>query len=304
MRHSVLFTAVLSALSFAHVAQAEEAKSPWAVTTNVGFVSDYYARGISQTWHKPAVQGGLDITHSSGFFGGVWGSNVSPNTYPDATAEVDVYGGYNGSVPWVEGLGYTVGLIGYIYPGGSWKKYTITGSTPAGIKQTPQGDRWDTYEANFGLSYGWLSGKVSVTLSDWYGAERKTGWDGSTKGTTYVELNANYPLPWWGLTLVGHVGQLNVAGMLDTRYTAINGQNPSTSLTMASSPDNTDYKVGFSKAFSIANSEGWNAGLYYVGASNREYWGDRGYGGTSFNGSTQTKDLNEGRVVVSVSRVF
>lgn len=310
MRHSVLFTAVLSALSFAHVAQAEEAASPWAVTTNIGFVSDYYARGISQSWHKPAVQGGIDVTHSSGFYGGVWGSNVSPNTYPDAAAEIDVYGGYNGTVPWVEGLGYSAGLIGYLYPGGSWKKYRSSAAIGGpNTPLTPEGDSWDTYEANFGLSYGWLSGKVSVTLSDWYGADKSTGWDGSTKGTTYVELNANYPLPWWGLTLVGHVGQLNVNGKLDTRFSPDGVELPSTSFSMASSPDYTDYKVGFSKAFAIAKSEGWNAGVYWVGASNRQYWGENGYGGTSFNGKgngvrAESKDLNEGRLVLSVSRVF
>lgn len=315
MRQSILLAAVLGTLSFTQVSYAAEAeaKSPWVATANMGFVSDYYARGISQTWHRPAVQGGLDITHDSGFYVGAWGSNVSPNTYPDANVEVDVYGGFNGTIPAVEGLGYSVGLIGYLYPGGSWKKYrssAAVGPNGANTVLTPGGGRWDTYEANVGLSYGWLSAKLSMTLTDWYGAERSTGWDGSTKGTTYWELNANYPLPWWDLTLVAHVGQLNVNGKLDTTFSADGGVNlPSTSFSGASSPDYTDYKLGLSKAFKIGASDGWNAGLYYVGASNRQYWGENGYGGTSFNGKgdaarAQSKDLNEGRLVFTLTRTF
>lgn len=155
MRHSVISLAVLSVLTLPNIVMAEEAAEPakketsnWSVTTNMGFVSDYYTRGISQSWHKPAVQGGVDLAHTSGFYTGVWGSNVSPNTFPDASAEIDVYAGYNGSVPGVEGLGYSVGAIGYFYPGGSWKKYRDT----AGNQVEPDGGRWDTYEANFGLS--------------------------------------------------------------------------------------------------------------------------------------------------------
>lgn len=313
MKKSLLMSAVLSALYLPAVSYAEEApaveaapaaapaepESAWTATANVGFVSDYYFRGISQSWHKPAVQGGFDVAHSSGFYAGVWGSNVTPNTYPDANVELDLYAGYNGTTS-VDGLGWTAGLYGYFYPGGSWKKFNYLG-TP---DQTPQGGRWDTYEANFGVSYKWLSAKVSVTLGDWFGAEKKTGWDGGTSGTTYVELNAAYPLPFGGLTLVGHVGHLNVSGKLDASFTPDGVNFPSTSTSGEDDPDYTDWKVGLSKSFSIGKSEGWNAGLYYVGSSNEDYWGNKGYGGSSFNGSAETKDLSDDRVVLSVSRVF
>jgi len=307
MRKSLLLTAVLGALYMPSVSFAEEAPaaapaepaSPWSVTTNIGFVSDYYARGVTQNWHKPAVQGGIDVAHSSGFFAGVWGSNVSPNTFPDATVELDLYGGYNGSIKAVEGLGYSIGAIGYFYPGGSWKKYNYLGVP----NQTPEGGRWNTYEANVGLSYKWLSAKASVTLGDWFGAEKKTGWDGGTSGSTYIELNAAYPLPWYGLTLVGHVGSLNVAGKLNKGYVSSSGQMPSAT-TESGNPDYVDFKVGLSKAFKIANSDGWNAGLYYVGNDNDSYWSEKGYGGSSFNGSAETKDMSDDRWVVSISRVF
>jgi uncharacterized protein (TIGR02001 family) len=311
MRKSLISLAVLSAFAVSSTAfAAEEAAKPaepsFSVTTNIGFASDYYARGVSQSWHKPAVQGGFDVAHSSGFYAGVWGSNITPNTYPDANAEIDAYAGYNGSVPGVEGLGYTVGAIGYFYPGGSWKKYQLAGPE-AGTSQTPLGGRWDTYEANFGMSYKWLSAKASMTLGDWYGAEQNTGWTSGTKGTTYLELNAAIPTPVAGLTLVAHVGHLNVAGKLNplADFSDIEGgSGPSTSISGAINPDYTDWKVGVSKAFKIANADGWNAGVYYVGNDNDSYWGNRGYGGTSFNGSSETKNLNDGRVVVTLGRSF
>jgi uncharacterized protein (TIGR02001 family) len=295
-----LATSSVALAEEAVVAAAAEDKSNWDITTNMGFVSDYYARGVSQTWHKPTVQGGIDVTHSSGFYAGVFGSGVSPNTYPDANTEIDIYAGYNGEIKAVKGMGYTAGLIGYLYPGGSWDKFSYLGVP----NQTPDGGRWNTYEANFGLSYEWISAKASMTLGDWYGAERKTGWDGGTNGTTYLEINAAYPLPWWDLTLIGHVGRLNVAGKLNPDFTAGNEQFPSTSATGERSPDYTDYKVGLSKAFKIVNSDGWNAGIYYTGNNNKDYWGKRGYGGASFNGSAETKNLADDRLVFTLGRSF
>ncbi len=320
MRQSILLTAVLSAISFAQVSYAaeeakEEAKSDWTATGNVAFVTDYYSRGISQSWHKPTAQGGMDITHSSGFYAGVWGSGVTPNTYPDSTTEIDIYAGYNGSIPVVEGLGWSAGVYGYLYPGGSWKKYRA--SNPSSLNPndplTPKGGRWDTYEANVGLSYGWLSGKVSYTLTDWWGADKDTGWDGSTKGSMYFELNAAYPLPWWDLTLIAHIGRLDVAGKLDPNFSTPGTGGvlnfPSSSLSGATNPDYTDWKIGLSKAFKIGATEGWNAGVYWVESDNSRYWGQNGYGGTSFNGkgdltTAQSKNLNDGRLVLTIGRTF
>lgn len=305
MRKSLILIAVLGTFT-SYTALAEETaataepESPWTATANIGFVSDYYFRGISQTWNKPAVQGGIDISHSSGFYVGAWGSNVSPNTYPDATVELDVYAGYNGTISAVEDLGYTVGLYGYFYPGGSWSKFNYLG-VPG---QTPNGGDWNTYEANFGVSYKWISAKASVTLSDWFGAEQSTGWTESTKGTTYLELNAAYPLPMGGLTLIGHVGHLNVSGELNPLFSPDGVKFPSTSVSGESNPDYTDWKIGLSKEFAIARSEGFNAGVYYVGSNNGQYWGVNGYGGGSFNGSAETRDLNRSSLVVTIGRTF
>jgi uncharacterized protein (TIGR02001 family) len=316
MIKSLISLAVLGTLVTPVAYAAEAAKtetkeeSNWSLTTNMGYVSDYRARGVSQTWRKEAIQGGFDLTHSSGFYLGGFGSNVSPNTYPKANVELDLYAGYNGTVAAVEGLGYTAGVIGYFYPNGSWDKYTIsTGVGGADVKQTPGGGRWDTYEANAGISYKWISAKASVTLGDWYGAERKTGWTKSTRGTTYLELNAAIPTPLDGLTLIGHVGRLDVNGELDLNFAADGVNFASTSFTNATKPDYTDYKVGLSYAFKVLNADGWNAGLYYIGNNNDNYWGSRGYGGTSFNGAgsatvPDSRNLNKDAAVFTLGRTF
>jgi len=265
--------------------------SPWTVTTNVNVVSDYYFRGISQTWHKPALQGGVDVSHASGFYGGLWFSNVSGNQFADGQLEVDYYGGYNGTFgSAIKDLGWTVGGYGYYYPGASWAK-TVTA--------TVGGSDYNTFEVNAGLSYKWLSAKISYDLTDWYGADKAAGFNGSTSGSYYAELNAAYPLPVWDLTLIGHVARENVDGNLTTATAA--GYNRKTS------PDYTDYKIGLSKAFKVAASDGWSAGVYYVGATNggnSGFWGKKGFGGGSISGNSETKDLADGRIVLTVGRAF
>lgn len=118
--------------------------SPWTVTANINLVSDYYFRGISQTWHKPAAQGGFDVAHSSGAYAGMWFSNVSEDSYPGGGLEADYYFGYNGTFgEAVKDLGWTVGGYGYYYPGASYSN-----SVPSGANED-----FNTFEVNAGLSY-------------------------------------------------------------------------------------------------------------------------------------------------------
>jgi uncharacterized protein (TIGR02001 family) len=294
---------------------AKEPASPWTLSANINFTSDYYARGVSQSWHQPAVQGGFDVSHSSGFYAGVWGSSVSERTYVGGNTEFDFYGGYNGTIGAVEGLGYGVGVIGYYYPGGGWDDYeALTGAVGnnKGIGVRENAD-FNTWEANFGLSYKWVSAKVSYTLTDWYGASKDTGWSESTDGSLYYELNALVPLPVWGLNLIAHVGRLDVKGKLsdDPRFegatAALDPVTGRLDILGDRSADMTDWKIGLSKAFEIAGVSGYNASLVYVGGSNggnSGYWGTRGYGGSSFTTTTGSKDLTDDRVVLTVGRSF
>lgn len=81
-------------------------------TANVGFASDYIHRGVSQTDHEPALQGGLDWTHPLGLYLGAWGSNVKLAGEP-ASLELDVYGGYTYRI--TRELSASLGVLRYQY---------------------------------------------------------------------------------------------------------------------------------------------------------------------------------------------
>ncbi len=286
-----------------HAAE-EVPASDWSFSSNVAYTSDYYVRGLSQNFHKPALQGGFDVEHSSGFYAGTWASNVSPNTFPDASLEIDYYAGYGNGIG-DTGIGYSVGVIAYTYPGGNWGDCgngAVTGGGCSNGAGTDVADdnSWNTYEANVGLSYSYFSAQISTTLGNWFGVDKDTGYTDDTKFSTYVELNAEYPFS-GGWTLIGHVGHLNVGASIDPRNTAYlegGGYNGERSL------DYTDYKIAVAKSFSLAGSEGWGAELAYVGADDSGYWQGDGWGGSSFNGRTETADLTDDRFILTVSRAF
>ncbi len=158
---------------------AEE--SPHSITGNLTLVSDYQFRGVSQTDEDPAIQGGFDYAHKSGFYLGVWASNVE---FGDANSEWDVYGGHAGSVG---DLGYNVGLLQYIYP--------------------DLGDA-NTLEAYAGITYMGLGLKASYTLSDEYFGAR------NGDGTIYWDASYNHTFAnGWGLGL--HYGYTAGSGDQD-----------------------------------------------------------------------------------------
>jgi hypothetical protein len=68
--------------------QTALADSPWSVSANIGAVSNYIWRGVTQTQDGAAVQGGLDVSHESGFSAGVWASNIDWNNEGDSQGVV------------------------------------------------------------------------------------------------------------------------------------------------------------------------------------------------------------------------
>jgi uncharacterized protein (TIGR02001 family) len=67
---------------------------------------------------RPALQGGFDYSHASGFYAGNWNSNVSSTLYPNANLEMDFYGGYRRAFG---DFGLDAGAIHYSYPGSAPK---------------------------------------------------------------------------------------------------------------------------------------------------------------------------------------
>lgn len=104
---SVLSAGMISMVAVPSMAFAE-------TTANIGVVSNYMFRGITQTEGATAVQGGVDYSDASGLYAGTWASNIDFGD--EATYELDLYAGYGGEV---EGIAYDVGYIYYAYPDSS-----------------------------------------------------------------------------------------------------------------------------------------------------------------------------------------
>ena len=165
---------ILSPLS----AQASERIGDFELSANVGFVSEYSFRGIAQSNENPAVQGGFDVVHDSGLYGGVWGSNVNFNDGDEAQSEFDVYGGYSGAF---NDVSYDVGLIYYAYPGAnsSLNYDFVEGAVAAGY------------------DFAVLSASASINYSPEY--------FGDSGDAFYYAAAVDVPLP-ADFTLSGHVG--------------------------------------------------------------------------------------------------
>src|SRR5256885_11310100 len=102
MRKSILSLAVAAAGLVPGLAAAQQ-PAPSPLTGNITLITDYRFRGISQTFGKPAFQGGFDYAHSSGFYLGNWDSNVAETAgYPAGNLEMDFYGGPQNGVGGLE----------------------------------------------------------------------------------------------------------------------------------------------------------------------------------------------------------
>lgn len=273
MRKSLLTMAVLAAIAAPHLvlaeeAKAEEAKPDWTVAYNIGLFSSYSFRGIEQTKDNLALQGGVDITHSSGFYVGSWGSNISwltdSGAYSSAPLELDLYGGYRNTIPGTE-IGYDIGLLGYYYPGDR-----ATNSV-TGVK----GTTGDTIEGKLGLSYSWLSGTA------WYILTKDGLGTANDQGSYYLELNANIPVSIpvpvldKGVTALVHIGR--------QEFESNNGANND-------AYSYTDWRIGASKAF----DSGVTVGGYYT---------DTNASSTAYT-SPQGEYLGKGKTVLFVSKTF
>jgi uncharacterized protein (TIGR02001 family) len=187
MKKSLIALALVGA--FAAPAFAEEAAAPASehtITGNLGLFSSYRFRGIDQTFGKPALQGGFDYSHSSGFYVGNWNSNVSQTAgFPDGNLEMDFYAGYKTTFG---DFGLDVGGLYYYYPGSRGQTLGLNRGTV---------DNGEFYVAG---SWQFLTLKYSYAVTDYFALP-------DSDGSSYLDLSANYDLGnGWGIN--GHVGHL------------------------------------------------------------------------------------------------
>ena len=167
-------------------AAAEAPASP--LSFNVALTSQYIFRGLTQTDYKPAVQAGADFAHDSGFYVGVWASNISwlrDYQISSGRVEIDLYGGYKKSV------GDWTGDVGFL-------RYQYPGSVQSGATNP------NTNELYAALSYKFITFKWSHATSNAFGTP-------GSKATYYADLTAAVPVT-DTLTLTAHIGRQHFHG--------------------------------------------------------------------------------------------
>jgi uncharacterized protein (TIGR02001 family) len=242
----------VSALASGAIAQTAPAPAPATspITANVTVTNDYRYRGISQSNFKPAIQGGFDYAHESGFYIGNWNSSISwindgyanSQPTPSAPIEMDFYAGFKKELI-APGFASDIGILQFFYPLANLRKnscssasYTDNARQGCGVNPNTT----ETYIAQ-NFTFGPVTGfvKFSYALTDLFGIY-------DSKGSYYPDLTVNYDTGVFGLTLNGHVGY---------QYVANNKSNYNYSY--------TDWKLGITKDF----GGGLSANVSYVGTN-------------------------------------
>jgi uncharacterized protein (TIGR02001 family) len=254
------------------VAQAQKPGEPdYTLTGNLGLFSQYVFRGLTQTDEEPALQGGLDYAHKSGFYAGTWGSNVSvlrdTGAYSSGgSLELDIYGGFKGNIGKSD-FGYDVGLLYYWYPG----------DAASGFHEA------DTLELYGAISWKWLTGKLSYSLND------KTFGVDDSRGTYYLELNAAYPIPNSKFTVIGHYGIQKFEGS--------NGAVGCSSTDNDTCASYNDWKIGVNYTL----PKDFTIGAFYTDTSGMDSAAKSFYTTSSSAGS---RKLGDSTITVFVQKTF
>jgi uncharacterized protein (TIGR02001 family) len=270
-------SSLMATAAFAQTAPAAEAPEASPITANVTVVNDYRYRGISQSNFKPAIQGGFDYAHESGFYIGNWNSSISwisdaysstgnlasVNTTGQSVSssiEMDFYAGFKKEFIG-EGFASDFGILQYYYP---------TSGLPNGAVNPNTTELYTAQNFTFGPVTGFA--KFSYSLTNTFG-------NGNSKGSYYPDLTVNYDTGIWGLTLNGHVG-----------YQYMAGTPAGTTVSNSTLYTYTDWKAGITKDF----GGGLSGSLAYVGtnANLAGYY------------SPQNKNLGRSTGLVSLTKTF
>jgi len=289
--------------AFAQTAPAAAPEAPEAspITANVTVVNDYRYRGLTQSNFKPAIQGGFDYAHESGFYIGNWNSSISwigdayglnggnsgkGSTIGQVSApiEMDFYAGIKKELIG-EGFASDLGVLQYYYPNSGIPNTNGAYANP---------NTTELYVAQ-NFTFGPVTGfaKFSYAVTPLFG-------NINSSGSYYPDLTMNYDTGFWGLALNGHVGYQYVAGNQPKGTTTWNSSSvyQSGSATKSVSNDTlysyTDWKLGVTKDFGV----GLSASAAYVGTNAATVKGSYAY--SSPNGS----NLGKAGAVVSLTKTF
>ena len=275
-------------------AQTAPAAAPEAspVTANVTVASSYIYRGITQSNNKPAIQGGFDYAHESGFYIGNWNSSISwisdsynaastpvkssPST--SAPIEMDFYAGFKKELIG-EGFASDFGVLQYYYPttglGGIQSKAWVNANPSSRQTSGVNPNTTELYAAqNFtaGPATGFF--KFSYAVSNLFGIA-------NSAGSFYPDLTANYDTGLYGITLNAHVGYQYVPNNI-----VASGQTWNLSY--------ADWKFGLTKDF----GGGLSGTAYYTGTSAQKV------GSTYVYVTPNGGNAGRGNAVVALTKTF
>ena len=265
---------LFASAAFAQTAPAAEAPEVSPVTANVTITNDYRYRGITQTNYQPAIQGGFDYAHESGFYIGNWNSTINwvGNTTSGAVSapvEMDFYGGFKKELI-APGFASDFGVLQYYYPSkGQYSAMLNPNST-------------ELYAAQ-NFTFGPLTGfvKLSYAVTTLFGIP-------NSAGSMYPDLTLNYDTGFWGISANGHIGYQYVAGQPAT--TGGIGQT-------ANNISYTDWKLGLTKDF----GGGLALSASYVATNANSSWWNT-WTGTPLG--TANSSAGRGGAVVALTKTF
>ena len=169
----------------------------YTLTANVGLFSQYIFRGIAQTAGKPAVQGGFDWAHSSGFYLGTWGSNIS---------WLEDFGAVHALQPRVGFLRRLQEQLPRQRRLDLRRRHALLllpGQPQSRLRQRQHLGTLRRAQLEVARREGRRTASTTTSARNRPARRRTARW--------YVDLYANYPVGETGFTLLGHYGILNVA---------------------------------------------------------------------------------------------
>lgn len=178
---SLLAATVLAGSAIAATpALAQDEAGDFTLSGNAAVVSEYRFRGVDLSGGDIAIQGGVDLGHSSGFYVGTWGSSIDEDTVGYGHTELDVYAGWSGNL--TEGVSLDVGGLFYLYPNAG------------------PGD-FDYYE--FYSSLGFAFGPAEATVGIAYAPDQDSLGD---EDNLYLYGDLGVGIPDTPISISGHLG--------------------------------------------------------------------------------------------------
>ncbi|MBU3608267.1 TorF family putative porin [Polynucleobacter nymphae] len=313
-----LLTGLASASAFAAdtPTNPEDTSATSPIAANVTVTSNYIYRGLTQSNNKPAIQGGFDYAHESGFYVGNWNSSISwlsdsygGNGYQNmksgngsvgsvtAPVEMDFYAGFKKELIG-EGFASDFGVLQYYYPTSGLPSWTSAATNAGGLNQAGavsqrqflgfSPNTTEVYAAqNFtaGPVTGFL--KLSYSLTNLFGIY-------NSAGSMYPDLTANYDTGWNGITLNAHAGYQYVPNSINQSQQYANTNSSFVSPAGTYNMSYADWKLGVTKDF----GGGLSGSVAYTGTTAGKVNTTYIYA-TPLNGNQ-----GRGNAVVSLTKTF